>query len=53
MDIQSNLKTINLQIPADVQLVAVSKTKPAEAILEAYHAGQRIFGENKAIKKKE
>ena len=48
MDIQSNLKTINLQIPADVQLVAVSKTKPAEAILEAYHAGQRIFGENKA-----
>ena len=28
-------------------LVAVSKTKPAEDILQAYRAGQRIFGENK------
>lgn len=48
MDIKTNLKTIKSEIPADVQLVAVSKTKPAAAILEAYHAGQRIFGENKA-----
>lgn len=30
----------------DVTLVAVSKTKPVADILEAYHAGQRIFGEN-------
>jgi len=34
-------------MPYNAQLVAVSKTKPVEAILEAYNAGQRIFGENK------
>jgi hypothetical protein len=32
--------------PAQVRLVAVSKTKPAEAVQEAYEAGQRVFGEN-------
>ena len=35
------------EIPDHVQLVAVSKTKSNEEIMEAYHAGQRIFGENK------
>jgi len=34
--------------PAEVALVAVSKTKPPEAIREAYAAGQRVFGENYA-----
>lgn len=34
--------------PSGVRLVAVSKTKPAEAIREAYAAGQRAFGENYA-----
>jgi hypothetical protein len=34
--------------PACVQLVAVSKTQPAEAVREAYEAGQRLFGENYA-----
>jgi pyridoxal phosphate enzyme (YggS family) len=34
--------------PGDVKLVAVSKTKPPEAIREAYAAGQRAFGENYA-----
>jgi pyridoxal phosphate enzyme (YggS family) len=34
--------------PADVRLIAVSKTKPAEAIREAYALGQRDFGENYA-----
>lgn len=33
--------------PADVRLIAVSKTKPASAVLEAYRAGQRLFGENR------
>lgn len=47
MSIQENLQTILSQIPENVQLVAVSKTKPIEDILEAYNAGQRIFGENK------
>lgn len=54
--ITDNLKKIRLQIrdaeqaaqrqPGSVSLVAVSKTKPAPAIVEAYQAGQRHFGEN-------
>jgi pyridoxal phosphate enzyme (YggS family) len=47
MNITANLKQIKASIPKYVTLVAVSKTKPNEAILEAYQAGQRIFGENK------
>lgn len=47
MNIKNKLQEINNTIPAHVTLVAVSKTKPNEAILEAYNAGQRIFGENK------
>ena len=47
MSIQTQLKEVVAQIPNHVTLVAVSKTKPNEAILEAYEAGQRIFGENK------
>ena len=42
------LKKIKVSIPAQVKLVAVSKTKPIELIQAAYAAGQRIFGENKA-----
>jgi len=45
--IAENLKRIKTKLPETVCLVAVSKTKPNEAILEAYEAGQRIFGENK------
>ena len=45
--ITENLKKIKATIPTKVILVAVSKTKPNEAIMEAYDAGQRIFGENK------
>lgn len=45
--IQERLEDIRKQIPEHVKLVAVSKTKPNESILEAYHAGQRVFGENK------
>lgn len=45
--IKDNLiETLNT-IPENVQLVAVSKTKPNEDLKEAYHAGQRVFGENK------
>jgi pyridoxal phosphate enzyme (YggS family) len=46
-DIQANIQYIHSQIPESVKLVAVSKTKPHESILEAYTAGQRIFGENR------
>jgi len=45
--IAENLKNILSNISAEVTLVAVSKTKPNSAIMEAYHTGQRVFGENK------
>lgn len=45
--ISENLIKVKANIPSDVTLVAVSKTKPNEAILEAYNTGQRIFGENR------
>lgn len=47
MSIKDNLNSIKSELPDGVILVAVSKTKPKEDILEAYDAGQRVFGENK------
>ena len=47
MSIAENINLIKAHLPAIVKLVAVSKTKPAELLLEAYRAGQRAFGENK------
>ena len=47
MDIQTNLRNVLAELPEGVRLVAVSKFHPAEAIEEAYRAGQRIFGESK------
>lgn len=47
MSIQSNLQQIKSNLPSNVTLVAVSKTKPVSDLMEAYEAGQRIFGENK------
>ena len=56
MNIKDNLQTIHNQIhdachqagrsTESVQLLAVSKTKPVEQLVRAYHAGQRHFGEN-------
>ena len=46
MSITKNLTEIKSQLPAHVTLVAVSKTKPVSDLLEAYNAGQRVFGEN-------
>ena len=48
MDISRNLQEIRQTIPGNVKLIAVSKTKPASLIKEAYDAGQRVFGENRA-----
>lgn len=45
--ISENLKRIEATIPAGVQLVAVSKYHPVEALQEAYDAGQRVFGESR------
>ncbi len=47
MNISENLKKLTPTLPEDVTLVAVSKTKPLEDLMLAYHAGQRVFGENK------
>ncbi len=46
MSIQNNLLNIKSQLPNHVTLVAVSKTKPVADLMEAYNAGQRVFGEN-------
>ncbi|MFW6202714.1 MAG: YggS family pyridoxal phosphate-dependent enzyme [Marinilabilia sp.] len=45
--IQNNLNELKARLPQNVKLVAVSKTKSPELIMEAYDAGQRVFGENK------
>lgn len=46
---QLNFIKAKEKVPSSVTLIAVSKTKPNNQILEAYQLGQRIFGENKAI----
>ena len=45
--IEQQIKQIIREIPPQVQLIAVSKTKPNSALLSAYNVGQRHFGENK------
>ncbi|SKB72035.1 hypothetical protein SAMN05660776_2701 [Salegentibacter holothuriorum] len=47
MNISENIKNFQDELPDDVTLVAISKTKPVDDLLEAYEAGQRHFGENK------
>ena len=47
MSIKDNLLKIKSSLPEHVTLVAVSKTKPVSDLMEAYNAGQRVFGENK------
>lgn len=48
MGVSENIKyLLSKEIPNNVKLIAVSKTKPNEAILEAYNTGHKIFGENK------
>jgi PLP dependent protein len=45
--IAESLRKIREELPENCTLVAVSKTHPAAVVLEAYHVGQRHFGENK------
>ena len=47
MSIAENIDQIKTNLPSGVKLIAVSKTKSAELLMEAYHYGQRAFGENK------
>jgi PLP dependent protein len=48
MSVKSNIKLVNDSLTKGCRLIAVSKTQPVERLVEAYEAGQRIFGENKA-----
>ena len=45
--VSDNLKALYEKLPSDVKLVAVSKFHPVSRLMEAYDAGQRIFGENR------
>ena len=47
MSIAENIEKVKANLPDNVRLVAVSKTMPAEFLMEAYNCGQRAFGENK------
>ena len=47
MDVRQNLKHVLATLPEGVRLVAVSKFHPAEQIMAAYEAGQRVFGESR------
>ncbi|WP_312076703.1 YggS family pyridoxal phosphate-dependent enzyme [Chryseobacterium sp.] len=47
MSLHENYNHIKNQLPENIELVAVSKTHPVEAIQEVYDFGQRVFGENK------
>ena len=47
MSIASQIHSISSTLPEGVRLVAVTKTQPSEVIMEAYKAGQRLFGENR------
>ncbi|QED36397.1 YggS family pyridoxal phosphate-dependent enzyme [Antarcticibacterium arcticum] len=47
MNISEIITSYKEELGPDITLVAISKTKPVSDILEAYNAGQRIFGENK------
>lgn len=49
MSIKDNIISYNNKINGNARLIAVSKTKPIEDLQEAYEAGQRLFGENKAL----
>ena len=47
MSVTDKIREYRDLVPADVEIVAVSKFHPAEMILEAYEAGQRLFGESR------
>ena len=49
---ENNFEKVLKNLPDGIELVAVSKTKPNELILQAYNLGYRVFGENKALELK-
>jgi len=49
MTIAEKIGKLRKDIPSNVKIIVISKTRSIDEIMEAYHAGQRIFGENKAL----
>lgn len=47
MSVKENLEQFKAILPDNVKLIAISKTKPVEILLEAYHSGHKVLGENK------
>src|SRR4030043_223022 len=47
MSISENIIQLKKEIPDNIKIVAISKTKSLSQILEAYNSGQRLFGENR------
>lgn len=47
MSIANQIERLRLSLPSGVRLLAVSKFHPAEAVMQAYEAGQRAFGESR------
>ena len=47
MNIKNNINNLRQNLPSGCKLIAVTKTKPVEKIMEAYQEGHRLFGENK------
>ena len=52
MNVGDNILKVRETIPYGVELVAVSKFHPNEAIMDAYGVGQRVFGESRATELK-
>lgn len=52
MNVGDNILKVRATIPQGVELVAVSKFHPNDAIMEAYKVGQRVFGESRATELK-
>jgi hypothetical protein len=53
MSISKNIISIKKLIPSDINLIAVSKTRSVNEILECYNTGVKLFGENKALELEE
>ncbi len=47
MSIPERIESIKRELPSHVKLIAVTKTHPVEAIMQAYQAGHKVFGENR------
>ena len=48
IDIADNIRQMKKELPQSVTLVAVSKFHPVDSLMQAYEAGQRVFGESRA-----